>query len=61
MFYDYGRVYHDVEDIKPDFQGFHWTYGVGLRFIISPSVVVRVDYAFSKEESDYYLTSGWPF
>jgi len=61
FFYDYGRVYHKLEEMTLDFDGYHYTYGLGLRFIISPSVVIRADYAFSKEESDFYITAGWPF
>lgn len=61
FFYDYGRVYHKLEEMTLDFDDYHYTYGLGLRFIISPSVVIRADYAFSKEESDFYITAGWPF
>jgi outer membrane protein assembly factor BamA len=61
LFYDYGRVYDKESQIVGNFDGFHWTCGIGFRFIISPSVVVRADYAVSNEESDFYLTTGWPF
>ena len=61
VFYDYGRVYDKESQITGKFKDFHWSYGIGLRFIISPSVVIRADYAVSKEESDFYLTSGWAF
>lgn len=62
FFYDYGRVYHSIEDINLfNFDGYHYSYGVSFRFIISPSVLIRADYAFSDEESDFYLSSGWAF
>jgi len=60
-FYDYGRVFNEIEEITEDFGGYHWSYGAGFRFIISPSVLIRFDYAFSDEMSAYYLTAGWPF
>jgi len=61
LFYDYGRVYHDVSEITWDFGGYKYSYGAGFRFIISPSVVIRADYAISEEESDFYITAGWPW
>jgi len=62
FFYDYGRVYDKIGNIDLfDFKGYHSSYGVSFRFIISPSVLVRADYAFSDEESDFYLGSGWAF
>jgi hypothetical protein len=62
FFYDYGRVYDKTSDIDLfGFKGYHYSYGVSFRFIISPSVLVRADYAFSDEESDFYLGSGWAF
>ena len=62
FFYDYGRVYDKSGDMNLfDFKGYHYSYGVSFRFIISPSVLIRADYAFSNEESDFYLGSGWAF
>lgn len=62
LFYDYGRVFNKIDDIDLfNFDGYHYTYGVSFRFIISPSVLIRADYAFSEEESDFYLGSGWAF
>jgi len=61
LFFDYGRVFNEIEDIFSEFEDYHWTYGISGRFIISPSVVIRFDQAFSEEESDFYITAGWTF
>ncbi len=61
LFYDYGRVFMDHDNIADDFKGYHYTYGVGFRFIISPSVLVRFDWGISDEGMNSYITAGWPF
>jgi len=61
LFYDYGRVFMDEDDILDQFKGYHYTYGVGFRFIISPSVLVRFDWGISEEKMNSYITASWPF
>lgn len=61
LFYDYGRVFEDVNDITDDLGGYHYGYGASFRFIITPTVIIRFDFAMSEEESALYITSGWPF
>jgi|GEM_PF-1310304 len=61
LFYDYGRVFMDEDKILEETDGYHYTYGVGFRFIISPSVLVRFDWGISEEEMDSYITASWPF
>ncbi len=61
LFYDYGRVYEDLEDITDELYGFHDSYGAAFRFIVTPSIVIRFEYAFSEEETDFYMNAGHAF
>ncbi len=61
LFYDYGRVYYELEDVFDELYGFHDSYGAAFRFIVTPSIVIRFEYAFSDEETDYYVNAGHAF
>jgi hypothetical protein len=61
LFYDYGRVYEDLKDVTDELYGFHDSYGAAFRFIVTPSIVIRFEYAWSEEETDFYVNSGHAF
>jgi hypothetical protein len=61
LFYDYGRVYEDPGDVFDKLYGFHDSYGAAFRFIVTPSIVIRFEYAFSEEETDFYVNAGHAF
>jgi outer membrane protein assembly factor BamA len=63
LFYDYGRVYEDDDDIADEeFDDFHSAYGGGLRIVITPSVVIRFELGFSEEQTgELYVNAGLPF
>jgi len=49
-FFEAGRVYDSYTDLGAEWnKDYHPSYGGGLRFIISPSVVVRFEWAYSPE------------
>jgi hypothetical protein len=62
LFWDEGRVYEDYEDIPEEWlEDYHWTYGWGFRFVITPSVVIRFEWGFSDEQVTFAANAGLPF
>jgi outer membrane protein assembly factor BamA len=62
LFWDEGRVFDDYTTMGNDLlEEYHYAWGFGLRFVITPSVVIRVETGFSKEQQTTYLTAGLPF
>ena len=59
LFLDMGRVYSSFNRIA--LHDFHTSSGAGLRLIISPSVVGRIDIGLSAEGFGLYLVFGHPF
>ncbi|GIW71476.1 MAG: hypothetical protein KatS3mg102_1018 [Planctomycetota bacterium] len=60
VFADAGRVFHDVTD-PPFFKDFHVDAGLGLRLVIHPDILSRLDVAFSDEEVTFGLSFGQTF
>jgi len=61
IFWDEGRVHEDYTRILEDmWEDNHYTYGFGFRFIVTPSVVIRFDWAYSDEQSTFNMTAGLP-
>lgn len=60
VFVDTGRVYEDITD-PPFLDHYLVDGGVGLRFILHPDIVVRLDLAFSNEDVTFALAFGHAF
>lgn len=65
VYWEQGRVYEDYTRIGDDlFKDYHWAYGWGLRFVVTPSIVVRFEWGNSEELGPaqlFYMTAGLPF
>lgn len=62
VFWDEGRVYDDYTEIYDDlFEDYHYGFGWGFRFVITPSVVIRFEWGNSDEQTTFYMTAGLPF
>lgn len=59
VFIDIGRVYSSLDKIE--LNDLYMAYGGGLRFILSPSAIVRLDMGFSYEGLGLNLTFGNTF
>ncbi len=55
-FVDAGRVAADV--MKLTFAGYHASQGLGLRILVRPDAVVRIDWGFGEDEQAIYFTFG---
>jgi len=62
-FFEAGRVYDSYTRFGADWnRDYHPSYGGGFRFIVSPSVVIRVELAFSPELGNaFILQANEPF
>lgn len=61
VFYEEARVFEDYAKMPEEFfEDWHYSYGLGFRFIITPSVVIRLEYAWSEEQTNYYMSAGLP-
>jgi len=62
VYWEEGRVYDDYTEIGDNlFEDYHWVYGWGFRFVVTPSIVIRFDWGFSAEQTTFYMTAGLPF
>lgn len=62
LFWDEARVYRTYTNIpKSLFEDYHWTWGGGFRFVITPSVVIRLEWGNSDEQSTFSANAGLPF
>lgn len=62
LFWESSRVYEDIEDI-PEYwlEDYHYTWGAGFRFVITPSVVIRFEWGYSDEQNTFAVNAGLPF
>jgi len=69
-FFEAGRVYDSYTQIGAGWnKDYHPSYGFGLRFIITPDVVIRFEYVYSPEfpatldptSSSFIMNTGEPF
>ncbi len=60
IFVDAGRVFEDITD-PPFFKNFLIDGGLGVRFVLHPDIVVRLDVAFSDEETTFMLAFDHAF
>jgi len=65
-FFEAGRVYDSYTRFGADWdKDYHPSYGGGFRFIVSPSVVIRIELAFSPEQTKllggFILNASEPF
>jgi hypothetical protein len=62
LFWDEARVYHDYTEIWGDLgKDYHYTWGYGFRFVITPTVVIRAEWGYSHEQATLELNAGLPF
>lgn len=64
LFLDAGRVYGDIVDEAPDkpyLRSFAINGGFGLRFVLHPDILVRLDVGISRDEANFWLSFGYPF
>ena len=59
-FVDVGRVFNTFKDLQL-FKNFEITPGVGLRGLVRPSLVGRVDYGYSSEGGAVFAGLDYPF
>ncbi len=56
------RVYGSYQDIPDEWlEDYHYDWGVGFRFIVTPSVVIKAELAWSEEMSTTTVGAGLPF
>ncbi|MFO8058897.1 MAG: BamA/TamA family outer membrane protein [bacterium] len=62
LFWDEARVYDDYTEI-PDkmWEDYHYAWGGGFRFVITPTVVIKLEWGNSDEQSTFYAGAGLPF
>lgn len=60
LFVDTGRVFRRITD-PPFFTHFYVDGGAGVRFVLHPDIVVRLDVAISSEETTFMLAFGHAF
>ena len=61
-FYEAGRVYDSYTQWGGNWaKDYHPSYGGGFRFVITPTVVIRLEYAFSPEQTAFILNVTEPF
>ena len=58
-FIDMGRVYNDFKFRQ--FKNFQFTPGVGVRGLVRPNLIGRVDYGYSKEGGAVFAGLNYPF
>jgi outer membrane protein assembly factor BamA len=61
VFVDAGRVFHRFPRDRSFFSNFLYDGGAGVRFVIHPDIVVRLDFAVSGEQITFALAFGYPF
>lgn len=65
VYWDEGRVYETSNQITEEwFNHYHWAYGWGFRFIVTPDIVVRFEWGNSEElnpDQLFYMTATLPF
>lgn len=62
LFWDEARVYDDYTRILENmWDHYHYNWGIGFRFVVNHNLVVRIDYARSKEQGTLNMTTGLPF
>ncbi|HUT55391.1 MAG TPA: BamA/TamA family outer membrane protein [bacterium] len=62
LFWDEARVYHDYEDIADEmFEDYHYTWGFGFRFVVTPTIVIRLERAYSNEQVTFAASASLPF
>ena len=58
-FLDTGQVFNDFKDVS--FKDYRMTPGIGLRGIVRPNVVGRIDYGYSKEGGAIFAGLDFPY
>lgn len=62
LFWDEGRVHHDYATMGDDlFEDYHYTWGWGLRVVVTPTIVLKAEYGYSDEQNTFTLGAGLPF
>jgi len=62
LFGDSAKVFHAGDPVREAlFTDFHPAFGGGLRLVIPPEIVFRIDYGISAEQSNFYFTLGESF
>lgn len=62
LFWDEARVYDDYTDIPDEWlEHYHWTWGYGFRFVVTPTVVIRLEWGYSDEQVTFAANAGLPF
>jgi outer membrane protein assembly factor BamA len=61
-FVDLGQVFADVNDLAENgVSGFHYSYGIGIRGVVSPYVVGTIDIGFAPGSSALAIGIDYPF
>ncbi len=62
LFWDEARVYDDYTEIGENmWEDYHYAWGGGFRFVVTPTVVIKAEWGNSDEQSTFYLGAGLPF
>jgi len=62
LFWDEARVYDDYTEITENmWEDYHYAWGGGFRFVVTPTVVIKAEWGNSDEQSTFYLGAGLPF
>lgn len=58
-FFDYGRTWNEFNSVK--LENFRYNYGLGARIHWNQSTIIRLDYAMSAEDRQFFLVFGQMF
>jgi len=62
LFWESSRLYDDYTEIPEEWgDDWHYTWGYGFRFVVTPSVVIRFEQGFSDEQATFSMNAGLPF
>lgn len=62
LFWDSARVYDEIDDMGEEWlEDYHYSWGYAFRFVISPTIVIKFEWAYSDEQSTFSANAGLPF
>ena len=62
LYWEEARVYDDYTKIHEDWlEDYHYTWGYGFRFVVTPTIVIRLEWGFSDEQVTFAANAGLPF
>ena len=60
-FFDFGRAWDGVADINLNLSEFKYSPGIGARIAWNQSTIIRLDFSWTQEDSQFFFVFGQTF